>query len=275
MVVSVWPPPVAVIVNSSLPKLAVALASIVSVEAGAEEETEVGEKEPVRPVPRPETLSAIVAVNPPVGCNVTVNSRDEPCTKSPLEGNTDRKDSGDVMTVAVAVAVRARPPPIPVIVNSSLPNPAVGAAIVNVETGSVEDTELGEKEPVNPVPRPETLSATEEGNPPAGVNVTVNSRDEPCATFPLKGNTDREKSGGTVTVAVAVSVSVWPPPVPVIVNAPLPNEALALAVIVSVEAVAVEDTELGEKELVNPVPKFETLSATGSVNPAAGCNVTV
>ena len=45
--------------------------------------------------------------------------------------------------------------------------------IVSVVVGDEEDTEVGEKEPVIPEPRPEMLSATEEENPPDGFNVTV------------------------------------------------------------------------------------------------------
>ena len=44
---------------------------------------------------------------------------------------------------------------------------------VSVEVGAEEDTEVDEKEPVIPEPRPETLSVTEEENPPDGFNVTV------------------------------------------------------------------------------------------------------
>ena len=137
------------------------------------------------------------------------------------------------------IAERIRPPPVPVTVNSSLPNEAVAlATIVNVEAGAEEDTEVGEKKPVSPVSRSETLSATGEENPPAGFNVTVYSRDEPCPTSPLKDDTDRENPGGTVTVAIAVSVIVCPPPVPVIVNSSSPNLAVALAITVSVEVVS-------------------------------------
>ena len=175
--VRVRPPPAPVIVNSSLPKLAVALAAIVSVEAGAVEDTELGEKEPVNPVPRSETLSATGEVNPGAGCNVTVNSRDEPCATSPLKGNTDKRVAGIIgvgMTVVVAVAVNVWPPPVPVTVNSSLPKVAVAlAAIVSVEDGAEEDTEVGSKEPARPASRPETLSATAEVNPDAGFNVTA------------------------------------------------------------------------------------------------------
>ena len=173
----------------------------------------------------------------------------------------------------MAEAVRVRFPPVPVIVNSSLPNEAVLAAlIVSVETGSVEDTEVGEKEPVRPVPRPDTLNATGEVNPPAGFNVTVYSRDELCATSPLTGDTEREKSGA-VAVAVAVAVNVWAPLVPVTVNSSLPIVAVALAVSVSVEVASDPSSESSEKEPVRPDRKPETLNATAEVNPAARSNV--
>ena len=59
-------------------------------------------------------------------------------------------------------------------VKSSLPVATVVAVlIVSVEVFEVGDSERGEKEPVIPAPRSETLSATEELNPFDGFNVTV------------------------------------------------------------------------------------------------------
>ena len=51
---------------------ALVLALIVSVEVTAEGEIEVGEKDPVKPDRRPETLSDTEDVNPPAGCMPTV-----------------------------------------------------------------------------------------------------------------------------------------------------------------------------------------------------------
>ena len=66
------------------------------------------------------------------------------------------------------------PVPVPVTVNSSSPNVALEpAVIVSVDSRADEDTEGGEKEPVRPLPRSETLSDTEEVNSGAGLNVTV------------------------------------------------------------------------------------------------------
>ena len=127
--------------------------------------------------------------------------------------------------------------------------------------------------------RPETLSATEEENPPDRRMATLYVLDDPRVTLPLDGETVNEKSGagpdGGTTTTSAVAVGVKPPPVPLTVKESLPREELELVLIVSVDSRTDEDTDVGRKEPVVPDRRPETLSATEEVNPGAGRNVTV
>ena len=135
------------------------LVVIVSVEVVAEEDTEVGENEPVVPVSRPETLSATEGEKPPV--RVTCVGLRDPCWTDWREGAQRRCHRRRGCERQASTRSRGRPMAVAL------------AAIVSVESGVEEDTEVGEKEPVSPVPRPETLSDIEDVNPLAGCNVTV------------------------------------------------------------------------------------------------------
>ena len=75
--------------------------------------------------------------------------------------------------------------------------------IVSVEVVSELESELSEKEPVVPVPRPETLSDTEEVNPPDRWIDTLYVLEASRVTLPLDGTIDNEKSGGALTTTVA------------------------------------------------------------------------
>ena len=75
--------------------------------------------------------------------------------------------------------------------------------IVSVEAVAEEEIEVGENEAVVPVPRPETLSATGEVNPPDRWMSTLYVLEDPRVTLPLNGETVNEKSGGAVTTTVA------------------------------------------------------------------------
>ena len=179
----VKPPLVPVTVKVSLPNAAVVPALIVSVEFLDEDElldendTKVGEKEPISPDPKPETLKETVPVKPPSRSTVTIYSPEDPRGTFLLPGETDTEKS---VTTTTAVSSRVRPPPVPVTVKVSVTNAAVSSAlIVSVEVldeGAVldeNDTEVGEKEPISPDPKPETLKETVPVNVSFRVTVTL------------------------------------------------------------------------------------------------------
>ena len=64
---------------------------------------------------------------------------------------------------------------------------------------------MGEKEPVVPDRRPETLSDTEEVNPPDRPTVTLYVLEDPRVTLPLHGETDNVKLGCGTAVTTTVS----------------------------------------------------------------------
>ena len=204
--VRVRPPPVPVTVKESLPSEELELVLIVSVEVVAEEDTEVGEKEPVVPDRRPETLSDTEEVNPPDRLMVTLYVLEEPRVTLPLDGETDNEKSGAALTTTVTDTVRVMPPPVPVTVKESLPSEELELVlIVSVEVVAEEDTEVGEKEPVVPDRRPETLSDTEEVNPPDRPTVTLYVLEDPRVTLPLHGENDNVKLGCGTAVTTTVS----------------------------------------------------------------------
>ena len=204
--VRVRPLPVPLTVKESLPREELELALIVSVEVVAEEDTELGEKDPVVPDRRPETLSDTEEVNPPDRRMATLYVLEDPRVTLPLDGETVNEKLPGESTTTLAVSVRVRPPPVPVTVKESLPREELELVlIVSVEVVAEEDTEVGEKEPVVPDRRPETLSATEEVNPPDRPIVTLYVLEDPRVTLPLDGETDNEKSGGGAAVTTTVS----------------------------------------------------------------------
>lgn len=166
------------------------------------------------------------------------------------------------------VAVLVKPPPEPVIVIVYVPTGVeleVDMVMVLVNVGLPDD---GLKLTVAPDGRPEAVKLTVAVEPLTSETVTVAVTLPPAVTLPLAGETDIEKSNGTLTVNVYDAVLDRPPPetVTVIVYVPAGVEG-------EVDIVMVEDAVVwlgltvtleGLKLAVAPEgkPEAERLTAT-------------
>ena len=168
MSVAVHPWAVPVTVNSSRPRSALGRALKVSVEV---EWVGLGEKRPVTPEGRLETLNRTFPENP--GCLSTSTSYSTrlPRCRLALSGVTKTEN---VRGVTAAMPEAVYPPPRPVTVNSSrLAVVLQLVAIVSTDVQFEDVTVVREKDPLRPVPRPETLSWTFLANPFCGWTSTV------------------------------------------------------------------------------------------------------
>src|ERR1700733_11504254 len=166
-------------------------------------------------------------------------------------------------TPRVRVVVADRLPEVPVIVNVLAPMPAV--LLADSVRVLVFVVGFGEKLPVTPFGKPDTVRFTLPLNPYAGDTLIIAVTDFPWPTFKELGP-ERVKLGPWME-SDSVVVSVRLPEVPVIVSVLLPPVAVLLAVSVSVLAPVVE---VGEKVAVTPLGKPDTERFTLPLNPYCG-----
>ena len=158
---------------------------------------------------------------------------------------------------------------VPVTVNVVDTAGAPGSTLrVNLED---EPVEVGEKDPLTPSGRSETLSATFEANPESRCTVIVTPAEDPAASDTVSDGPDREKPR---TTTVSVSESEAPPPAPVTVKLSEPRAASQLLATVSLEVQSEEVTRSESNDPVRPGPRFETLSVTFEVKPGSGSTST-
>jgi hypothetical protein len=171
--------------------------------------------------------------------------------------------------VRVTVVVLVNAPEIPAIVTVAGPVAAVFEA-VNVKTLEAV-VELGLKEAVTPLGRPEADRSTVPLKPFCGAIVTVTFPAVPCTTLKLVGNVESVKLPGEITARLIVVELVRPPETPVTVTVALPSEVELLAVKVSVLVVC---ALVGLKEAVTPAGRPEAEKVTLPVKPFQGVTTT-
>jgi hypothetical protein len=211
----------------------------------------------VTPLGSPEMERVTLPVNPYCGVTTTYAVPDVPCPMSSVPA--ERVNVG-AKTPRATVVVADRLPDVPVIVNVLAPVLAV--LLAESVSVLVFVVGLGEKLPVTPLGKPDTVRFTLPLNPYAGDTMKIAVADFPWPIFKEAGPA-RVKLGPWME-SVRVVVSVRLPDVPVIVSVALPPLAVLLAVRVSVLAPVVE---VGEKEAVTPLGKPETDRFTLPVNP--------
>jgi hypothetical protein len=166
------------------------------------------------------------------------------------------------VTVSEALALWVAVVEVPVTVKVAVADGAPAVAVsVKVELPPVV-TEVGLKEPVTPVGRPDTDSATLCALPLTMAVLTVNAVELPAANVPLEGESAIEKSAGGVVVTVRLAEALCEAvlEVPVTVKVAVVAAAPAAAVTVKVELPPVV-TEVGLKEPVTPEGRPDTESA--------------
>lgn len=173
-------------------------------------------------------------------------------------------------TVKASVVVTVRLPEIPVTVSVLVP-PVAEELTVKVRTLLVV-VELGEKEAVTPLGKPDTERFTLPVNPYSGVTVIVDVPDALGATPRVPGAAERRKVGvWTATVTLAVDVS--SPEVPAIVKFVVDAGAVLLAVSVNTLVAAVGFVP---HDAVTPLGNVDvTARLTLPVNPPASVTVSV
>ena len=112
-------------------------------------------------------------MNPASGVTVIVSPAELPCATRILSAGGD---SENPFTTTTSESESAAPPPVPLTVNVSDPRDALQLVVTvstEVQAGVESDVAgLGEKLPVNPVPRPETASVTFDVKPSSGSTST-------------------------------------------------------------------------------------------------------
>jgi hypothetical protein len=155
---------------------------------------EVGLKLPVTPEGKPEAVSAITELNPPLNEVVTVTYPLCPWMSDPDVGETEivKLAATGAVTVRFTVVVSIVAPEVPVIVMGYVPVVAVVPTVnVSVALPAPVIVLEGLKLAVTPEGSVEVVSATAESNPPVTDTVIVELPKLPCTTDTELGDADK------------------------------------------------------------------------------------